>query len=132
MVCKQCYQLQQVIQQGHGWPPTKRKQDMNIKFKDFEFDVNDGFAWASLELTADRLDSIHRNRVLQACLVQEDWEPGQEPIFLPVIDATNCGHDDGICGDINNEIFYHLEESKVMEAFFDAAKRAGLKILNQS
>ena len=89
---------------------------MAIKY--LNYDLNDGFAWGCIG-----------HRFVQVCLVQSDWEPGQAPVFLPAINTEDCGHNDGICGDINLEIFHQLGESRVMKAFFKAAESAGIELI---
>ena len=96
---------------------TERKTHMKIS--NVEFDTLEGFAWATLD----------QDSTLQCCLVQAAWEPGQEPVFLPVIDTEDCGYDDGICGDVNQPVFDRFGEENVMKAFFQAAKNAGIELI---
>lgn len=77
-----------------------------LKVVDFDFSVLDGFAWILL-------DDGHS---VQCCL--GECEEGYAMEIL----VKDCGHDWGICGDVNAFPFKKYGEKACMDALFAAAE----------
>ncbi len=84
---------------------------MNIK--EFDYNTDDGFAWIILE----------DESTVQCCLHQPNGTPSEEKIIM-----SDCGHDWGICGDVNEAAFKKWGENRCMKALFAKAKEAGLEV----
>jgi len=63
--------------------------------------------------------------VFQACLIQREDGNG----FKKAIDSSDCGYNDGICGDLNFR-YAELETIEIVkEFFFTLARKAGIRII---
>ena len=82
-----------------------------------DYDIENGFAF----LWNDELDKP----VFQVCLVQRKDGKG----YRKAIRESDCGWDEGICGDFN--FFNSTSETIeiVKEFFFTEARKAGIKII---
>lgn len=100
-----------------------------MKILDFDFDTNHGFAWIIV-------DSKNEGEQLtvQCCLKTGDYDAerdcGKSIQFLQEIVQGDCGHNDGICGDVNAQAFKYWGENRCMTALFNKAKVAGLILSN--
>ncbi len=91
-----------------------------MKLSNLSWDLQLGFASA---ITEDNLE-------VQCCLNTADRENEYDDIeFLDQILAANCGHDDGICGDVNKAAFKRWGENRVMTSFFKLAEEAGIEVI---
>ena len=86
---------------------------MNIT--DFDYSTEDGFAWIILE----------DGSTVQCCLNQPDGTPSDDEITM-----GDCGHNWGICGEVNEEPFEYWGENRCMKALFAKAKEAGISVKN--
>lgn len=80
---------------------------MNIT--NFDYDLEHGFAWIE---TSD-------GKTVQCCL-----ENGSGKIIM-----SDCGHNWGICGDVNGDAFEKYGENRCMKALFAKAKESGLEVV---
>jgi len=85
---------------------------------DFEYDLENGFAWIVLE---DQQDP--QVNIVQCCLEQD-----YDNQYLTVIDRENCGHNEGICGDANAPAFEKWGEGRCMKTLFEHAKKHDFKL----
>ncbi|RJG51244.1 hypothetical protein [Motilimonas pumila] len=44
------------------------------------------------------------------------------------IEKQNCGHNEGLCGDVNEAAFNYYGEGKCMEVLFTQAQKAGITV----
>ena len=89
-----------------------------IEIKDFDYDLGNSFAWIVINGS---------NLTVQCCLESRADENGGKKS----IDASDCGHDWGICGDVNDEAFKAYGEKECMQALLSAAAREGIKVFNR-
>lgn len=93
----------------------------------FDYDVDSGFAMilVSGKQTDDQM-------IVQCCLKTGDYDAERDcgkPIpFLLKIDEGNCGHNDGICGDVNAPAFEYWGENRCMKALYAKAKANGIDL----
>ena len=101
-----------------------RNAKMNIV--DFDYDTTQGFVWILVESkNADTLWSV------QCCLAdRSDKDAAADKEFELKIDAKDCGHNDGLCGDANTQAFKHYGENRCMTALFNKAKEAGFEVIS--
>jgi len=63
--------------------------------------------------------------IFQVCLIQREDANG----FKKAIDSSDCGYNDGICGDLNFR-YTELETIEIVkEFFFTLARKAGIRII---
>lgn len=91
---------------------------MNVK--DFEIDVENGFAWIIVEGKDQS-----RDFTVQCCLQAVDGEDGA---YAAQIKMSDCGHDWGMSGDANKEAFEFWGENRCMTTLFRYAKQAGVEV----
>lgn len=80
---------------------------------DFDYDLNAGFVWMIID--GKREGS---QLTVQCCLERRDEK------FIKSIKRSDCGHDWGICGDVNHDAFKYLGEVACMSALFEEAVKA--------
>jgi hypothetical protein len=85
-----------------------------IKRCSVQIDSENGFAWA--------LCDGNRN-LFQVCLMQRKDRNG----FKKAIDSSDCGHDDGICGDYNADFNSDLDYS--LKEFLKLCRKSGVKVI---
>ena len=92
----------------------------------FDYDIDTGFAWMEVDGKSEG-DKM----TVQVCLKQPAFDPEQEsmPDFLEEIDMDDCGHNDGICGDVNATAFEYWGENRCMKALFAHAEKAKIKLV---
>lgn len=99
-----------------------------MKIKSFNHDTEYGFAWIIVEggPYADSPDMT-----VQCCLreIAANPEFGQKQEFLAEIICGDCGHNWGICGDVNEPAFKYWGENRCMKALFKSAKKHGLNVI---
>ena len=93
----------------------------------FDYDVNSGFA--SIIVDGKQAgDQV----IIQCCLKTGDFDAerdcGKPVLFLMEIDQDDCGHNDGICGDVNKKAFEYWGENRCMKALFEKAKKNGITL----
>ena len=96
---------------------------MNVQ--EFDYSQKDGFAW----MIVDGKNS-DESMTVQCCLQEGDYDPynGGQQEYLMGIDAGDCGHNDGICGDVNKQAFGYWGENRCMTMLFKKAESAGIKV----
>ena len=95
---------------------------MKMEIKSSDFDTEFGFAW----IVVDGKNEGDEWTV-QCCLTSENESESNTLIkHNEEIDCDDCGHNDGICGDVNEKAFSYWGENRCMTALFDAAKKAGI------
>ena len=89
-----------------------------MQILDFGYDLDMGFCHIIVEgkFEGDKM-------TVQCCLKIDPLVPQK---FLEVIERRDCGHDWGICGDVNAEAFDYWGETRCMGALFNGAKEAGI------
>lgn len=92
----------------------KYKGNEMIKVIDSNYDIENGFAWVTLE----------DGSTIQACLKVDHGD------YLPKIDMNYHGMDWGICGDVNHSSFIKHGEDECIKAFADSIEEIGVKLLN--
>lgn len=93
-----------------------------MEIKSFDYDVEYGFAWIVVDGKYEGDEWT-----VQCCLTSEnDCESGTLIKHSKEIDCGDCGHNYGICGDVNGEAFEFWGENRCMIALFSAAKKAGI------
>ena len=96
-----------------------------MEIKQFDYDLGYGFAWITI---AGKDESVEMT--VQCCLVGTYADNSQEdPIYFKKIESSDCGHNDGICGDVNEPAFKYWGENRCMKALFAHAKKAGIKVI---
>lgn len=85
-----------------------------IKNCSVEVDLESGFVWA--------VNDKEQN-LFQACLMQRIDGKG----FKKQIDSSDCGHDDGICGDYNSDYNDDLDES--LKELLKLCRKSGVKVI---
>lgn len=88
---------------------------MNIKESDF--DLQHGFSWIVIS-------DNDRDLTVQCCLKQRKDGNG----YKKEINAGDCGHNWGICGDVNEVAFEKFGENRCMKALFAKSRENGIKI----
>ena len=93
-----------------------------MKIKEFDYDVNNGFAWIIVD-GKDESDMFS----VQCCLFRKEEEEfdGYEKKII----ANDCGHDWGLCGDANEDAFNYWGENRCMKALFSYAKQNGIEVV---
>ena len=66
----------------------------------------------------------YSNITIQVCLQERKDKKG----YKKCIDKNDCGHNDGICGDINKEALEKLGSELTLEIILKAARKSGYKI----
>ena len=89
-----------------------------MKIKEFEHNLEDGFAWIVLDNDNDN------DMVVQCCLEQGSGLPAK-----PQISQSDCGHDWGICADANAAAFEKWGADRCMASLFSEAKAANIEII---
>ena len=84
---------------------------MNIK--EFDYSTEYGFAWIILE----------DGTSVQCCLYQPNGTPAERKLIM-----SDCGHDCGICGEVNEPAFTRWGENRCMKALFTKAKENGIEV----
>lgn len=82
-----------------------------------DFDLENGFAF----LQNDALDKT----VFQVCLVKRKDKKG----FRKAILESDCGWNDGVCGDLNFTNSTNETVEIVKKFFFTEVRKAGIKII---
>lgn len=97
-----------------------------MKIMNFDYDLETGFAWITVD--TDRADG---QWTVQCCLKDNgyDAEKCEEVGFIAKIEQGDCGHNDGICGDVNEKAFAYWGQNRCMTALFNSAKEAGIEIV---
>jgi hypothetical protein len=85
-----------------------------MKVIDIDYDCVDGFAWMILE----------DGNSVQCCLEQPNGTPAEMKIVM-----SDCGHDWGICGEVNKKAFAKWGENRCMKMLFAKAKELGIKVV---
>ena len=89
----------------------------------FDFDLYHGFAWITVAGRDQKALTI------QCCLkytpnISENCDNDGE--YSKTIVCGDCGHDWGICGDVNGEAFDYWGENRCMTALFKKAIENGI------
>ena len=93
-----------------------------MKIKNFDFDTKFGFAWIVVD-GKNEGDEL----TVQCCLTSENEIESNALIkYREEIDCGDCGHNSGICGDVNENAFSFWGENRCMTALFSAANKAGI------
>lgn len=100
---------------------------MNIL--EFDFNTEDGFVWIVVEGKNEG-----EPWTVQCCLKSEKnaalkSQQGKKFRYIKVIDCDDCGHNWGICADVNKEAFDYWGHNRCMVALFNCAKKNGIKII---
>lgn len=82
--------------------------------KEFDFSIEDGLAWIVLE----------DGETVQCCLKSDD-----NGVCEKLIIRHDCGHDWGICGDVNATSFEKWGENRCMKLLFRYAQNNGIKVV---
>lgn len=98
---------------------------MNMNILNFDFDTETGFVWMTIDGKKDG-----ETMTVQACLKQPEFDPMlvSAPDFLKEIDCSDCGHNDGICGEVNEKAFEYWGENRCMKALFTKAEENGITL----
>lgn len=96
-----------------------------MKIKSFDYDLETGFAWIIVD------DQACGEWTVQCCLKDNGYnaENGENVGFIEAIDQDDCGHNDGICGDVNEKAFNFWGENRCMTALFDKARDMGIELV---
>ncbi len=92
---------------------------MNIV--EFDYDLNDGFAWIVVD------DKEPGNRHSVQCCIEMDNIDGQI-VGRKEIKPKECGYDWGTCAEVNATAFGLWGKEASINALLDAAKEAGFKV----
>jgi hypothetical protein len=97
--------------------------------KSFDFDINAGFAWIVVDGKKEGDEWT-----VQCCLSPEKnfmkkVDAGKSYRYVKKIDGGDCGHNEGICGDVNGQAFEHWGENRCITALFHHAKKAGIVVI---
>lgn len=95
-----------------------------MKTLDFEYDTETGFAFITVD--TNKKDGVW---TVQCCLVGEYDEENMIQSYSKKINTCDCGYDDGICGDANEDAFRYWGENRCMTALFGAAKKNGIELV---
>ncbi len=82
-----------------------------MEIKSFDYNEECGFAWILVDTNKDEGEWA-----VQCCLTDGE------------IIMNDCGHDQGICSDVNEEAFNYWGENRCMTALFRAAEKEGLAV----
>jgi len=98
---------------------------MNININTFDYDTMSGFAWITFG---------EKEYTVQCCLAPGSFNedtgnclPCQTKIIM-----SDCGHNEGICGETNKEAFDEFGEDMCMDMLFEQARKHGLEIVDNS
>lgn len=95
---------------------------MNIL--NFDYSDEHGFAWITVDTNENKGEWT-----VQCCLKSGGFnDEGQYQGCLIQIDQSDCGHDEGICADVNGGAFEYWGENRCMTALFDQARKAGIQL----
>lgn len=87
----------------------------------FDYSVEDGFAWIIIK------DWNGNDHTFQVCVESDDT--GE---YTGIINPSDCGHDWGICGDINPATEDKFGAGWCMIRLLESAKQHGFKILKNN
>lgn len=91
--------------------------EISFKLLDFDYDLQYGFAWITFYDV-----QLDKSLTVQCCL---DIKNGE---FIKKINASDCGHDWGICGDVNETAFKKYGEKKCLDYLFRYASKNGITV----
>ena len=96
-----------------------------MEIKSFDFNTEFGFAWIVVEGKSEG-----EEWTIQCCLTSENAsESGALIKHNEEIDCGDCGHDEGVCGEVNEKAFNYWGENRCMSLLFSVAKAAGIRTL---
>jgi hypothetical protein len=90
-----------------------------MKILSFDYDLEMGFAWIMIDGKYEDEELI-----VQCCL--SHVKGGN---YERKINASDCGHNWGSCGDANGDAFDYYGENRCMKALFAKAKENGFIVL---
>ena len=89
----------------------------------FEYDTEYGFAFIQVDgkQEGDKL-------TVQCCLESSGEGLSSGSPYLNSIVMSDCGHDEGLCSEANEEAFKYWGENRCMKALFSACEENGLTV----
>ena len=95
---------------------------MNIL--DFNYDLENGFAFIVVEGGKHGSTST-----VQCCLESSGKGLSSGEPYLTNIKQSDCGHNGGVCADVNESAFAYWGENRCMKALFNEAKKADFLVM---
>ena len=90
-----------------------------MKTLEFNYDLENGFAFIVVEG-----GKYNSTSTIQCCLESSGKGLSSGEPYLTNIKKSDCGHNEGICADINESAFGFWGETRCMSALFSSAKAA--------
>ena len=86
---------------------------------EFDYNLEHGFAWITVP-AENNIDEL----TVQSCLEQSEGGRFNKKIIM-----SDCGHDWGNCGQINERAFKHWGENRCMKALFRNASQSDIEVI---